>query len=307
MKTNIGGSYSQVIRPENYNQIVSNEHIYISSADQFLVKRIKELAVPLAEVVELGCGPARVLPLVRGIEKIKLTGLDIDSDFLDYARRIMKKEDICITAADIEIYQHDKEVDIFYSHGLHHHVSKGDKTINYLNNVWNNLKKGGYYILIDEFIPSYDNTQERELRVVVWYSHVIASAIKRNYNYLAQEESKIFLDDLYEGRANDNIKSQEQINLVLSRVEPIDQAARTGDLDKAQELSKEFLSELERYHNLEKHGDLTIDLSRGDYKICESILRKEIEKTRFSIESVKHFGPIETIGAISVYSLKKGW
>lgn len=304
-KPNVGASYSQIIQPADYNRIVSNEHIYMAAADHYLVKKIKELAFPSAEVVELGCGPARVLPLIGEIEGIRLTGVDLDDQFLAYAQQVIKNANTKIVVADIETYKHDREVDIFYSHGLHHHVAKGTKTTNYLKNIYNNLKKGGYYILIDEFIPNYYTHEERELKVVIWYSHVIANAIKNNFLYLAQEESKILLDDLYEGRTHENVKNQEQIDLVLTSVVPIDQAAKNGELNQAEQLAKEFLSTLEKYHNLEKHGDLTIDLSRGDYKICDKVLREEVKMANFNIEDIKAFGSAETIGSVSIYMLRK--
>ena len=56
---NVGSSYSQIINPKEYNEIMSHEHLYMSSADQFVVNKIKELATPFAEVVELGCGPCK--------------------------------------------------------------------------------------------------------------------------------------------------------------------------------------------------------------------------------------------------------
>lgn len=306
IKTNIGDTYSKIIHPAAYNQIVSNEHLYIASADKFMLKKIREYTFPGAEVVELGCGPARTLPLVSEVEEISLSGIDTDNEFLLYAQEVMKDSNTRIISADVETYQHDKQVDIFYSHGLHHHVAKGAKTQNYLRNVYNNLRNGGYYILIDEFIPDYETPQERELKIVIWYSHVIAHAIRHSHSYLAQEESKILLDDIYEGRANINIKSQEQIDLVLSSVDTIDQAAKNGDLEKAKKLSKEFLSALESCHNLIKHGDLTLDLSRGDFKICDKVFKEEARMASFNIIDVKAFGPAETIGSLSVYTLKKG-
>lgn len=305
MKTNVGDTYSKIIRPVEYNQIVSNEHLYIASADKFMLKKIKGYAYLGAEVVELGCGPARILPLIREIEGISLSGVDTDNEFLVYAQEIMKNSNTRIICGDVETYQHDKKVDIFYSHGLHHHIAKGPKTQNYLKNIYNNLRNGGYYILVDEFIPDYETPQERELKIVIWYSHVIAHAIKHNHSYLAQEESKILLDDLYEGRSHINFKNQEQIELILSYVGPIDQAACNNNLIKAEELSKEFLSALENRHSLIKHGDPTLDLSRGDFKICDKVFKQEAKMAGFDIIDVKAFGPAETIGSVSIYTLRK--
>lgn len=304
--SNIGSSYSQVIHPADYNRIVSDEHLYISAADQFLIKKIKEFATSSAEVVELGCGPARILPLISEIEEINLTGVDLDEKFLEHAKVVLtNKPHVRIVSGDIETYKHKREVDIFYSHGLHHHVSKGVKTLNYLKNVYNNLNPYGYYILIDEFLPNYVNSKDREIKVVIWYSHIIGNAIKNNYSYLAQEESKIMLDDLFEGRKANNIKSRDQISFVLSKVSAIDQSSTQGNLIITRQLAEEFLEELEAYHNLAIQNDTTLDLSRGDYKICDHIFREEIGKSNFIVDSVKSFGPIESIGAVSVYILRK--
>ena len=303
--SNIGSSYSQIIQPEDYNRIMTEEHLYISTSDMYIAKKIKELTQPAAEVVELGCGPARVLSLISENQEINLTAIELDEGFLEYAKKLVKNPNVSFINEDVENYQHSKPVDIFYSQGFHHHIQKGQKTANYLKNIYDNLKDGGYYIISDEFIPNYTDDNDREIKIVIWYSHIIANAIKRGFSYLAQEESKTLLDDLYEGRTTANIKSPEQIDFTLSKVTAIDNAARGGDLETAITLAKEFLTQLESYYNITFHDDTTIDLTRGDFKVCESVLRKEAEMANFHVESIRSFGPIETIGAMSVYLLKK--
>ena len=66
-----------------------------------------------------------------------------------------------------------------------------------------------------------------------------------------------------------------------------------------------LILKLEDDHNLETIGDNTIDLSRHDYKICNKVLESEIYETGFSVECIKAFGPINDIGAMVVYVLKK--
>jgi SAM-dependent methyltransferase len=304
--SNIGSSYSQIIHPVDYMRLMSNEHLYISDADQFIVQKIKELAPTSTEIVELGCGPGRVLSLVSEIEGINLTGVEPDQQFGDYAKEIIKKPNVQIITASAEQYQHPKKVDIFYSQGVHHHVAKGIPTHNYLKNVFNSLKDNGYYILSDEFLAHYSDPVDRERKDVIWHAHIIADAIKNNFSYLAQEEAKTLLDDLFEGRACQQIKSRDQIHFVLSKVEMIDEAAQKGKGELANQLAQEFLEGLEAYHNLSLQGDVTVDLSRGDYKICEHILKQELEEASFKIEAVRSVGPIETSGALSIYILRKG-
>lgn len=303
--SNLGSSYSQIIHPKDYSRLMSNEHLYISSADNFIIKTIKEYAPPSAEIVELGCGPGRVLSLVSAIEDINITGVEPDQQFADYARELVNKPNVQIITSNAEQYQHPKKADIFYSQGVHHHVPKGVSTYNYLRNISNSLKDYGIYILSDEFLTHYTNEEDREKKTVIWHAHIITDAIKNNFDYLAQEEAKTLLDDLYEGRANKGIKTKDQIRFVLSIVETIDNAARNGDTRLADRLAQDFLKELETFHNLNLQEDMSIDLSRGDYKICERILRQELEDTGFKIETIESIGPIQTSGALSIYILRK--
>ena len=201
-------------------------------------------------------------------------------------------------------YKHGKPVDIFYSQGFHHHMPKGKVTKSYLENIYSQLKPGGVYILSDEFVPEYTSSEDRERKLVVWYSHIIANALHNNYIYLAEEESKTLLDDLYEGRTTKNIKSKKQIDFILSRVSGIDNAARASDIESTDRLVEDCLSGLEHFLD-SKDTAKEIILSRGDYKICDSVLRKEIEEVGFSVLNARSFGPISNIGAMVVYVLEK--
>lgn len=304
--SNIGSSYSKIIHPQDYIRLMSDEHLYISETDKFIIQSIKDLSPPSAEIVELGCGPGRILSLVSEIEGIHLTGVEPDEDFANYSKKSIHKPNIQIVTSSAEHYQHPKKADVFYSQGVHHHIAKGEQTHTYLKNVFNSLKDGGYYILSDEFLAPYADSIDRESKVVVWHAHIIADALKNNFLYLAQEEAKTLLDDLFEGRTSKSIKSQEQIDFVLSKVQSIDEAAQSDDRELTNQLIRQFLETLETYHTLTLQGDMTIDLSRGDYKICDRILRQEIEEANFHIEMVQSIGPIETIGAFNVYILRKG-
>lgn len=304
--SNAGSAYSQIIPPADYSRLMSHEHLYISAADGFIVQKIKELSPPSPEIVELGCGPGRVLSLVSEIEGIQhLTGVEPDPQFGEYANKLIEKPHVQIITASAEHYQHPKKVDIFYSQGVHHHVAKGVHTRNYLKNVFNSLKDDGYYILSDEFLSHYTDLKDREKKTTIWHAHIIADAIRNGFNYLAEEEAKTLLDDVYEGRTSKQIKSKEQIRFVLSKVESIDEAAQKDKGNLANNLAQEFLEELESYHNLSLQGDITVDLSRGDFKICEHILRQELEEANFKIETMKCVGPIDTSGALSIYILRK--
>lgn len=304
----VEATYSQIINAENYNRIITEEHLYIASADRILTNTVKALVAntrSACEVVEVGCGPGRILPLLAEIKNINLTGIDHDPAFVKYAGQITANLLLEVKTADIEKYTHGKLVDVFCSMGVHHHISKGERTTEYLKNLFNQLKSGGYYILGDEFLPNYTNETEREIRLVIWYSHIIADAIKHNYNYLAAEEAKTLLDDLEAGRHSDAIKTNEQIEFVLSHATTIDIVARNNNMELAELFATEFLQRLSQMYNINIQGEKALDLSRGDYKICDAILRKEAAQAGFLVEDLQSIGPIQNIGAMCVYTLKK--
>jgi|GEM_PF-2348606 SAM-dependent methyltransferase len=302
-------SYSSIIGPEEYNAIMTDEHLYIDIADRYIKKTITEKSKDnRLQVVELGCGPARVLRVMVDINNIDLTAVDIDPVFCDYTKKIIHKKNpnVDIICSDIGDYKPTSLVDIFYSQGFHHHVAKGPETQKYLTNIYNNLKEGGCYILSDEFVPHYTDNNDRNTKLVIWYSHIIAHALRNSYNFLATEEAKTLLDDLQEGAEDKGIKSQEQLNLVLSYVEKIDVAAKSDNMSQSEEYAENFLNDLSQLFSINIESlEKEMYLSRRDYKICDKVLRQEVEQVGFIIEKCKSFGPIDNIGGMSVYILRK--
>jgi SAM-dependent methyltransferase len=299
--------YSAIIDPERYNQIISHEHIYISQADNYLAMFISnESRNNKLEVVEVGCGPARILPLIKGSNKnIILTGIDVDSHFIAYAKNVIQGLNISLIRADARSYQHDTSVSIFYSQGFHHHVSNLHDRMAYLKNIYSQLKAGGYYLISDEFIANYTTETERITRLVIWYSHVIAHAIQKGYNYLAQEESKTLLDDIYERDDRKVFKTANQIELILANAIEIDQLALNGEFYHAEKLSNELILNLHQMEGVEPIGSNELDISRGDYKICDRVFRQEVQEVGFIVEDIKSFGPFPEIGGMCIYILKK--
>lgn len=299
-------SYSSIIGPEDYNELMTNQHLYIDVSDRFINKKISEIcANGKKNVIELGCGPGRVSQLIANLNGIEYIGVDIDPVFINYASSIITSKNAKFIVADIETVSFEQPVDIFFSQGFHHHIRKGENTDKYLVNIYKQLVPGGVYILSDEFIPDYSDNGDRNIRLVIWYSHVIANAHKNGYHFLAYEEAKTLLDDIYEGEEDSGIKSKEQLQLVLESSTAIDTEARADNILKARELAQDFLFKLEQISNVKLNGDITLDLSRHDYKISDRVLREEVTKAGFIVEDVRSFGPIDNIGGMTVYLLRK--
>jgi len=300
-------TYSTIITPADYNHIITDEHLYIAQADRV----VRDLIIAerdergAREVVEVGCGPARLLPLLSTVEGVHLTGVDYDAAFVAYARSQMPSLDIIL--ADVAEYRHATAVDVFVSQGFHHHVAKGDNCQKYLENLYGQLNFGGAYIVGDEFLPHYESEQERKMKAVVWYSHIIAAAQKMKYDYLAQEEAKTLLDDLFEGDCVgwEHFKSVGKIELVLGCAREINSLAMRnntrGVVERVGELLVQLYGSVE--HIFEK--DVSVRLSRGDFKICEQVFRLEVEEVGFKIEKKIRIGPNRDIGGMEVYVLRK--
>ena len=296
-------TYSQIITPEDYNRIMNDEHLYIADSD-IIVKQLVDEEIKkngAKEIVEIGCGPGRLLIKIAKIKGINLTAIDHDPAFINHCKNIINNKQVNLILADITNYKHANKVDVFYSQGVHHHISKNEDLQKYLKNVYDNLKINGVYIVSDEFLAEYKNEKQRKIKAILWYSHIIGNAQKSGFNYLAQEEAKTLIDDLDEEKNNKNIKTREQIDLVLNYAPKIS----TINFENVEVIAKEFLSKLNIRLNVKKHGDPTLDLSRVDYKICDSVFRKDVESFGFKIEKLKTLGPVTNLGGFGIYLLRK--
>jgi SAM-dependent methyltransferase len=297
-------TYSRIITPEDYNRIISTEHLYISGADQKIKAFVEqERDRGATEVVEIGCGPARILPILGEIERVTVTGIDHDPNFVDYAGN--QVDGIDVRLADMKDYQHGKAVDIFVSQGVHHHIPKGESTKAYLQNLSSQLVDGGVYIVGDEFLPEYADEEERKVKAVVWYSHIIAEAQKSGFTHLAREEAKTLLDDLYEGDPDQHVKDDFKIKLILNAVGGINEVALRRNVPIAEERAQELLKSVYGSKTAYDGDDPTVVLSRGDFKICESEFAREVATAGLSIEDKVRVGPLVDIGAMVVYLLRK--
>ena len=291
-------TYGKIIAAEEFNKINNDQHLYIAASDEIIKSWTEEHGG--IEVVEFGCGPARLLQKLDLIRGINLTGVDHDQDYVEYARTKVDKAKVVMS--DVESYQHAEKIDVVVTQGAHHHFSKPPQ---YLENVVAQLSDNGIYILCDEFLPNYHTEYERRIRATIWYSHIIADAIKKGYDQLALEEAKTFLDELNTENDETRIKTPEQVELVLNQVTTINERAIKDYLAMAEVLAGRFLGQLSKIYSWEPNNDPTLDLSRGDYKICDSVLRAEIAHFGLMVEKKKSIGPIRNIGGMTIYVLKK--
>jgi SAM-dependent methyltransferase len=296
--------YSDTIMAEEYNRMISDEHIYIAASDGVIAEILETEGAQ--EVVDVGCGPGRMLETLSEVDGIKLTGVDKDRTSIEYTRRLARdlEVDVELVEDDISTYEHSTKVDAFVSSGVDHHMPEG-----YMSNLFKQLRPGGVYIMADEILPAYRDETQRRQRAVVWYSHVIASALEDNFGQLADEEAHTLLDDLNTGRLTPIPKTRKQLDLILQRAGSINNDAISSEITTARKKVRALLAELIELTEQDSSADVeSFQQSRGDYKVSDEVIRTRAITAGFDVERVERIGPqgLESdIGCMAVYVLRK--
>jgi SAM-dependent methyltransferase len=284
-------TYSEIIGASKYVRIMG-EHVHMAEADVVVAATTMRLASEFAGplVADLGCGPGRITRLLTS-PGVRVLGLDIDDAFLEHAKKLAPHADY--VKADLIRYVHPVPVDVAVSHGLHHHIHPL-----YLENASKWIRRGGYYVVGDEFLPQYSNNKQRQVRAVAWYSYVIASALQGGFHELAREEAKTLLDDLQFGK--DTGKSEKQITLVLESAPRLQNAIVASDWLRLESLAEALLGEC-----LGRPEEALHEPSRGDHKICHSEFMEQLVGSGFAVVDVESVGPANTVGGFRIYVLQK--
>jgi SAM-dependent methyltransferase len=301
-------NYSKIVNADDYNRMMSKEHLYIAEADQVIktiVQRQVERLGRSTEILEIGSGPLRLTPLLAEIPQTHVTALDHDAGWMTFSKALIEKErlPIRLVCADIRDYRHPNPIDIVVSQGTHHHLKKGESTKRALQNIHDQLSPHGILIISDEMLSHYSSPDERLIRVCLWYAQIIYAALESGYEQLAVAEMETLLDDLFEGSGIASTKSKAQMRLLRETVPDIAIASKQGNLIEAEHRSQFLLQELKNLQNVA--NSLSPPLSRGDYKICFQAFIQETQEAGFSPREIKTIGPIETIGGFGIFTLER--
>jgi SAM-dependent methyltransferase len=303
-----GTPHSKIIAPQLYNTLLPKQHPYFRDADLYIAERIppKVTRVQHPEILDIGCGPGRITPLVyQRVPNAKLYGLDTDQGFIDYAKKACQDLPIQWIRCDLNTYKHHPYIDLAYSQGFHHHRTRTVSLEATFRSVFNLMKKRGYYIVGDEFIPDFINNEEREVNLILWHSHIIAYALKYNFEALAQEEVQTLLDDIYGGREHPLSKNKAQIDCVLREAPILNSLTQEESLAPAKKKAQALLEELETLHQNSPSEKLRFNLTRTTFKVSRVQFVEAAEKAGLFAKEFKPFGPPLEIGCVGVYILRK--
>lgn len=138
-----------------------------------ILEIIKKDAPENGQVLDLMCGTGYMMDKIKTSRPdLNLTGVDLNSEFIDYAEKQYLHSDFIL--ADASTWQSDKKYDVVLcAAGLHH--LEYEKHESFIQNIADMLNGNGIAIIADPYVDNYANEQERK----------IASA-KLGYEYLAQ-------------------------------------------------------------------------------------------------------------------------
>jgi len=300
-------TYSAFVDAAAYNRMMTDEHLYIADADRLTIDLARDLVgAHRAEVLEVGCGPGRLLGRAAGhLHYAHVSGIDIDNTFLRHARATVRSG-VDILYGDAAEYRHGEPIDVALSMGFHHHVPKGSVTRAYLRNVASQLAPRGVYFLADEFLPRYVSETERRIAATIWYAHIISSAIAAGFRQLAEEEAKTLLDDLTGGDGV-STKTPRAIEEIIDRAGAINAAAMRNHRGETVRGATRLLAVIdeELRCSSSRAADVSMTLSRGDFKISTDALAHEVADAGLEIVEKHRIGPAVDIGALMVVVLRR--
>lgn len=138
--------------------------------------------------LELGAGTGLCsLELVR-IPFLQLDVLDIDSEcckILAAHREALKYH---VIVDDAATYCRRHHYDLVVSTFAHDHIHYNKRFL-FAKNIYNNLKKGGLYIMGGELLPYFSNDFERKRALFKYHNYIIEEALKHNRIQLAELEN----------------------------------------------------------------------------------------------------------------------
>lgn len=140
------------------------------------------------ETLELGAGTGLcTLELIK-YPFLQLDALEIDNECCKILDSHSEAENYGVILGDAVSYCKKHFYDLVVSTFAHDHIHY-NKRFAFANNIYNNLKKGGLYIMGGEILPYYSNDYERKKALFKYHNYIIELALQHNRVQLAELEN----------------------------------------------------------------------------------------------------------------------
>lgn len=161
-----------------------------------LSKEIEKIYRKGDSVLEIGTGEGDSVLYVLQNTNINIDLLDASSDFLDIAKKRLKKFNKRLKFIYSDAYDYlknSKSYNIIFSSMTLHNFNQKDKKV-LLEEIYRNLNKGGYFILLDKVYPGENNNKLLEVQIMRYKKYLkpsIAKAISDHEIQDAKDEYRM--------------------------------------------------------------------------------------------------------------------
>lgn len=129
------------------------------------IKKIK-----IISILDICCGPGNFPNhLSLYVPNIKVTGIDLNEEFLNYARQTYNHLGWKFINIDATSFDLKKKFDFITASSAYHHISD-EKKCQFLKNISSHLIEGGKIIICENFLPKYNNKFSRINAIHKYYS-----------------------------------------------------------------------------------------------------------------------------------------
>jgi len=146
--------------PQIYDEYIDTEIEKMNFNKVFeLIKKITNKKDTI-EILDFCCGTG-ILPRkwLTKLNNIKYVGVDINSNFIKFAREKLKDNRFSFVVEDSVSFKAGKKFDIVLATSSYHHI-KDDKKRDFLKNIFTHLKDNGVLIVYEKIISSFSDKIE---------------------------------------------------------------------------------------------------------------------------------------------------
>ncbi len=150
-------------------------------------------------LLEIGAGTGIFTSRLRKIKEASITCVEPDANCFKTLVKAFSggNQKLRLAKEDGVTFRGAAPYDYCLSSFAHHHIPYG-KRKEYAANIKANLKKGGAYVVGDEFIPDFSNEEERKESLKRYHNYIIDLAEKQG-NHETAELERIFLEKNLQG------------------------------------------------------------------------------------------------------------
>lgn len=184
---------SRYIDLPTYHKIERGHPFYEEMLEEVQARIIKYYNSELGgqgkmNVLEIGAGTGLCsLELVKQ-PFLELDCLEIDSKCCDILSGHPKISSHNVILGDAITYCKPHHYDLLVSTFAHDHIHY-NKRFTFAKNIYDNLKKGGRYIIGGEMLPYFSNDMERKKSLFLYHNHIIDLALKEDRVQVSELEN----------------------------------------------------------------------------------------------------------------------